>query len=576
MSQQINPFQFEAATSLPPEQLIEYFIEDNNFSRFVRSNRNIFLVGERGSGKTMNLLYHSIEIQKTLAIKKKEEVNLSYIGVYIPCSMPLYQKNEYQLLEDKYLPIVISENLFVLDMAYYIIKSIDIIKEYVVINNIDEISNEINYVLGINIKDKNNLYESLMQYFKKESIIYQKSIMANFDIKLTTSWSFYSLIIPLLTILRKINILNNTHFMLMIDDVQFLNDYQRKLLNGLISYRNNSIFSCKVATPKINRFDMTTSTGGTILEGHDYLEIDMMQPFQNRNAAFSKFAKEIIERRLEKINNKKINAEDFFPKNPQFEKDLEESNEKVRREILNSHPDWSTKQINDYVYKFGRAQYFRDRLVKANNPPYSGFELLVHLSTGVIRNLLNPCYWMYDRVLSHRQINKIIEFIPPNIQTEVINDCSKKLWEFLNDGLECKVQDCNTAQSNEIKNLYKELNKLFRYRLLNHKSEPRAVVFTISGMDHESEKILFPILDIAQKANLLYMRMSRAKDDGFIEPYYTPNRMLWPSVGLDPQGQHARVSLKAKDIIAATQGINFPTDESVNNENVGELFNDEL
>jgi len=324
MSQQINPFQFEAATSLPQEQLIEYFIEDNNFSRFVKSNRNIFLVGERGSGKTMNLLFHSIEIQKTLAEKKNEAINFSYIGIYIPCSTPLYQKKEYQLLENKYLPLIISENLFVLDMAYYLIKSIDIVKEYIVINNIDEITNEINYVLGINIKDKNNIYESLMQYFKKETIAYQKDLMTNFDVKSTTSWSFYSLIIPLLSILRKIDTLKKTHFMLMIDDIQFLNDYQRKLLNGLISYRDNSIFSCKVATPKINKYDMTTSTGGTILEGHDYLEIDMMQPFQNRNAAFYKFAKDIVERRLEKINNKNITAEDFFPQNPQFEKGLEE------------------------------------------------------------------------------------------------------------------------------------------------------------------------------------------------------------------------------------------------------------
>jgi hypothetical protein len=573
MSQQINPFEYVAATSLPQERIIEYFIEDNNFSRFVRSNRNIFLVGERGSGKTMNLLYNSIEIQKIIATKKNEGMDLSYIGIYMPCYTPLYQKNEHLLLDDKLLHTIISENLFVLEMAYYIIKSIDIVKEYIMIDNIEEIASEIVYVLGIDINDKNNIYNSLMQYFRKESISYQKNIMINFDIKTTTAWSFYSLVIPLLGILRKIDALKNAHFMLMIDDIQFLNEHQRKLLNGLISYRDNSVFSFKVATPKINKFDMTTSTGGTILEGHDYLEIDMMQPFQNRNAVFSKFASEIIERRLEKINNKKIIAEDFFPPNPQFEKDIEESNKKVRQEALNKHPDWSSKQINDHVYKFGRVQYFRDRAIKANNPPYSGLEILKHLSTGVIRNLLDPCYWMYDRVLSDKQNNDPITSIPPRIQTEVINQCSEKLWGLLNDGLECKVQDCTKEQSDAIKNLYEKLYILFKYRLLHHNSEPRAVVFTISKMDREAERILFPLLDIAQKANLLYKRMSRAKDDGLLEPYYTPNRMLWPRVGLDPQGQHARVSLKAQDIIAATKGIDFPVNDF---DTEGELFDDEI
>jgi hypothetical protein len=41
--------------------------------------------------------------------------------------------------------------------------------------------------------------------------------------------------------------------------------------------------------------------------------------------------------------------------------------------------------------------------------------------------------------------------------------------------------------------------------------------------------------------------------------YFVPNRMLWPARGLDPQGQHARVSLKAKDVYAAAaQNKPFP------------------
>jgi hypothetical protein len=566
----VNPFQYDAATSLPQEQIIEFFIEDNNFSRFVRSNRNIFLVGERGSGKTMNLLYHSIEIQKTLAEKNKDNIDFTYIGIYIACASPLYQKNEYQLLEDEFQSAVVSENLFVLDMACNIIEGIYAIREYISLDNIDEIMKDFIYILDINSCEKDNLFESLVRYFKKETVEYQKKLMSNFDIKTVTSWSFYSLIIPLLGILRKINELKNTHFMLMLDDVQHLNKFQRKLLYGLISYRDNSLFSCKVATPKVNRIDMITSIGGTILEGHDYLEIDMVQPFQNRDAAFSDFAKKIIERRIKKISNKGIMADNFFPPNHQFEEDIEESNKKVREEASVKHPEWSPKQLNDHVYKFGRVQYFRDRAIKANIPPYSGFEIIKHLSTGVIRNLLDPCYWMFDRVLSEKQDEQPIETIPPNIQDEVIRNRSVVLWKELNDGFERRVQDCTEEQSEAIKNLFEKLSTLFKYRLLHHKSEPRAVVFTISGMDRESRKIILPLLIIAQKANLLYERMSRAKDDGLLESYYTPNKMLWPSVGLDPQGQHARVSLKAKDIIAATKGKDFPVDDYIDTQ--GELF----
>ena len=577
MINKMNPFQFEAATSLPHDQLIEFFIEDNNFSRFVKSNRNIFLIGERGSGKTMNLLYHSIEIQKISALRNNYDIDLTYVGVYIPCSTPLYQKNEYQLSTNDYQSVVISENLFVLDMAYYLIKSIDTVKESIIIDGIDNILSEIAYVLDINIPDKIDVCNSLMQYFKKESSSFQRKIMEDFNIKTATLWSFYSLIIPLLSILRKIDALKNTHFMLMVDDIQYLNEYQRKLLNSLISYRDNSLFSFKVATPKTNQDDMTTLSGGTILEGHDYLEINMVQPFQNRTAAFSNFAKEIIERRIKKISDKNLTADEFFPQHQQFEKDINEANEKVKQEAILRNPDWSKKQIADYIYKYGRAQYFRDRAVKSNIPPYSGFEIIKHLSTGVIRNLLDPCYWMYDRVLSNiHDGQQPIESIPPNIQAEVIHARSEKLWKFLNDGLECKVHGCTEKQSNAIKNLFEKLSLLFKYRLLHHKSEPRAIVFTISGMNRESESIILPLLEIAQKANLLYERMSRAKDDGFLEPYYTPNRMLWPSIGLDPQGQYSRVSLKAKDIIAATKGYDFPINDSdsINYSIQGDLFDE--
>ena len=65
-----NPFEYEAANNLRPEDIIDYYIEDFNFSRFIQSTKNIFLIGERGSGKTMALLYNSFPIK--YAIGKKE------------------------------------------------------------------------------------------------------------------------------------------------------------------------------------------------------------------------------------------------------------------------------------------------------------------------------------------------------------------------------------------------------------------------------------------------------------------------------------------------------------------------
>ena len=51
-----NPFEYEAENEPSTNAIIDYYIEDYNYSRFIRSKRNVFLVGERGCGKTMALV----------------------------------------------------------------------------------------------------------------------------------------------------------------------------------------------------------------------------------------------------------------------------------------------------------------------------------------------------------------------------------------------------------------------------------------------------------------------------------------------------------------------------------------
>ena len=95
-----NPFEYEAANNLQPKDIIEFYIEDFNFSRFIQSTKNVFLIGERGSGKTMALLYNSFGIQYMIA--KDTGVDYSRIGIHIPCNTPLFMKKEYLLIEDEY------------------------------------------------------------------------------------------------------------------------------------------------------------------------------------------------------------------------------------------------------------------------------------------------------------------------------------------------------------------------------------------------------------------------------------------------------------------------------------------
>jgi len=84
-----NPFEYEAAIKLGYDKILDFYIQDFNYSRFIRSRRNIFLVGERGCGKTMSFLYNSLPVQIRKAERDNIPLNLDILCVHIPCNTPL-------------------------------------------------------------------------------------------------------------------------------------------------------------------------------------------------------------------------------------------------------------------------------------------------------------------------------------------------------------------------------------------------------------------------------------------------------------------------------------------------------
>jgi hypothetical protein len=555
-----NPFEYEGANNLPDEDIISFYIEDYNFSRTIHSTRNIYLIGERGSGKTMTLLYNSFKIQYKKLKVDKSSISLDKIGIYIPCNTPLFHKKEYEFLaSEPFKASILGEHYLTLAVLYYICETLEIIDE--IKDSLTQLEgylfDDLEYMLGIELKRTRPFFESLKLFIAKENSLTQKRLN-NFNSTnfYDNSYTFSSLAIPFFEIIKKIPALTHSHFLLMIDDAHDLNSYQIRTINSWVAYRDHSTFSFKIATAKVNRPELITATGGSILEGHDFITIDMEKPFQNESSDFYKLAKDIVEKRLANIGNNST-AEEYFPINPDFEKDLAKAEELTRKFAKEKYPNGTTKQVNDFVYKYRRAEYFRSRPPQANIPPFSGFQTIVDISTGVIRNLLDPCYYMFESELDRHDAN--IKYIPYATQTKIIIDRSRNMWLRLSEGLHKEVEGCSMKQAKEINSLFEQLMILFDKRLKKHKSEPRAISFTISLKDRIEEfEYVTELLRTAQKAQLLYTRLGNAKDDGKQEIYYVPNRLLFPLKGLDPHGQFARVSLKSTDLFNATRGIPIP------------------
>ena len=568
-----NPFEYEAANNLSEEDIINYYIEDYNYSRFIRSTKNIFLIGERGSGKTMTLLYNSFKIQYKSCKRNGTPVDYEKIGVHIPCNTPLFHKKEYQLLDNEYRKFIICEHFLVLSILYAIADTISVSKEVREATEAyrKEFLDELTYTWGAEFNEKApSFYEAIKQYVNKETIDTQKYInQYDSDSFYSGALSFSSTILPFLNIIRRVELLKNSHFMIMIDDAHDMNKYQIMTLNSWISFRDHSLFSFKVATAKIGRPLRTTSTEGIILEGHDFLTVDMEQELQNRESTFSKWAKEIVSKRLENVGIF-IDPMDFFPANKEQVKQLEEYKEKARKVAESKYGD-NQKSICDFVYKYHRAMYFRERSEKANKPPYAGFETIVECSTGIIRNLLDPCYWMFDNVIKNTPDK--ITCIPSAIQNDVISIRSQRLWDDLLDGLDTRMPNCSADQAKQVYSLFDKLMRLFSQRLKADISEPRAIVFSISALEEVEEQhktALRELFEIAMKAQYMYMRRRSGKEKGSQVTLYVPNRMLFPARGLDVHGQFSHVSIKAGDLCnAAFRGVEIPS--FVNESNVVQL-----
>ncbi len=572
----MNPFVFSGASNLSDELIRDAFIQDHNYSRFIQSQRNVFLWGERGSGKTMTLLFNKIQL-KEISIDQDE---FNYIPVYISCITPLFHKREYLLLNSEFKSSLISEHYLVLSIIRATISSIRETNYDLSEKDEEILSSDFSYLFDIDIHETKNVLNVIDLFFRKEFIETQKAInQLNSDEFWDNTYSFSSLVLPMLETLKSCQKFNKTHFIFMLDDAHDLNKYQREHLNSWIAYRDNSLFSFKISAAKIKDYDLKTSSGGAILEGHDYISIDLEKPYQNNDSSFGKLALKIIGRRLE-IANIKTSPDKFFPQHQSFIDGENKGKEKAKKDAIKKYGENAPKKkINDHIYKYGRANYFRELVrSKANRPSYSGLETITHLSTGVIRLLLEPCYWMYDDLISNdkKSNNEICE-ISPALQAGIIAKLSADLWEKIRDGVDREITDCSREQGVQVANLFEKLAELFRERLLDENcSEPRAISFSISAKNDSVMSQLSPIVDIARRAQLLYKRSGSAKDLGGMEDYFVPNRMLWPSRGLDPIGQHARVSIQAEHLLNACNGTKIPRTRTKDHAQQGDLFNDKV
>jgi len=558
-----NPFVFDRPNNISVDDFLKFYIKDNTYTRFLESTRNIILIGVRGSGKTSTLLYYSYPIQ---LVNEEVENKQSIIGIHIPCKNPLFGKREYLLYKDDSKKYVVVEHFLTINILSCICETF--IDTYDSLDIDDEtekkITDYLSFILDANLSLGTTIFEKIKIYLSKESLASQKKLNnEDFESFIDYSFSFNNTIIPILEQLRLITKLNNSHFSLFFDDVQDLSQIHKEIINSWVSYRDNKLFSFKIATADIKPFYIT-SNGGIILEGHDFIKIDLTKKLYSKDSEFSNFAKDVIDKRL-KIAGIDTTVEDFFPINETFKKSLETGKRKAREIAKKKFPDPKGTQLADFVAKNGRAYAFR-RSAKANLPNYSGFDTIVDISTGVIRNLLTPIFYMYEKEFS--TIGEKVNYIPDSTQSTIIQQSSIEFWNKVRN-IDSEIEDCSTDLAKNINNFFDQLMIYLKRRLSDETiSEPRALNFIISQRIKDHEDKVNEIIDFCLRSTLLYKRTISHKSTGVKLDLYVPNRLLLPAYGLDPHGQYSHFPIPAKSFIEAAyynKPIPFFKDDDDNN-----------
>ena len=150
-----------------------------------------------------------------------------------------------------------------LGIVHWLAKTLDENAARIDVTRTRSLGEELGDAIGRNIPRGEPFPKQVLAFARKEILETQRAInRADSESFYNLALSFSTLVVPLLELLQRIPALSGSHFLLMVDDAHDLNEHQIRVLNSWIGYRDHPAFSFKVATVKVDRPTLLTSTGG--------------------------------------------------------------------------------------------------------------------------------------------------------------------------------------------------------------------------------------------------------------------------------------------------------------------------
>ena len=537
-----NPFLYSTPDQIKdPQQAIDLFVDVFKDFYLIESIGNTFIHGPRGSGKSMMFRIMQSDCQKIRLNKQIHE--LDYYSVYIPVKDTSLNIQDIHLLDNKHGAYILNEHLICLYFSICIFNTLkkenysqynEATKSFLDFYN----KKFIKYLQRAGIKDfeKQNENASIDEILN--SIIFTLEDLqiefTNYLARLALGDSslsyngaiclYRNFLLPIIKDIRVLDFIPSKPLFFLIDDADLLSNIQSQILNTWVSFRATSDVCFKITT-QLNYKNYYTSNGQTRIDSpHDYHEINLSDIFtsDNKTSHYRENVKAIVEKRIKVFLNKNISAEDFFPCDTEQDKKIKEIAERYQEE-----------KGYDFAYRNARLDYMIGLRGNEYTFSYSGFDQLVHLSSGIIRNFIDLASKMFDRTLRDSINPEQINFISVGIQDSEIKAYSNWLLLQIDKSIESQgLQEITQSNYKKLKQLIDSIGKAFRIFLESTSTtERRKFSFYFDG---EVNPELKHVLKLGVSEGLLHYSSHGSKSGLGRSHKYVFNRMLSPTYKLDP------------------------------------------
>ena len=557
-----NPFAVhspDALKDVPAETIVELFIEEHTQLDNVKERKHTFIWGPRGSGKSFMLRYlepqcRFIEYENPNEFFESEQ---PFLGIYTPCKKGEIDKTELDLLDDR-ASQVISEHLLNLTVAeetlstlstqfpsdYFDHESVvDFSQRVVGLFDSGSITSSREYASERFDPDEAPLdwLQELFTSEKRQISHYLQKLSLDSDAKYTGATSgYHDFLLPLMSSVQDLIGRGDVPVYIFLDDAFHLFEEQQEVINTWIANRDQSILCVKISSSR-DRYETFETTGRGMIElTHDYTEVDFEELYTGEGKQYSKKVRNIVEKRLEVSDVPTNDIDEFLPYREFEQERLEEIKTELEDEWLE---EGQPGRRSDYIARYAKARLFQELADGKTEKYYSGFDEIAHISSGVIRNFLEPCQLMFNEVKRGGTAVEDIDHIPPQIQHDVLKQNSEDFLKEAPEKIAKNLPQEDMKYLDDLKTLVRSLGELFYNRLHDPNSrEPRVFSFTIRGGIPEDSDI-DKVLELGRRIRYFKVSTYSTKEGGGRSDWYILNRRLAPMFKLDPTGFEGRITL---------------------------------